>query len=65
MRWYLLRCIDCAVSIRLAPTTVWCEHKVTVSGGVIEAFAKAREDGYWPVGVIKSDWAEQPANPNS
>lgn len=57
MRRYRLYCIDCKATLAVAPETVWCEHVVTVLGGLPDACDKARSDGYWPVSVIESDWA--------
>lgn len=56
MRWYRLHCIDCRASTRLSPEMVYCQQRVEVAGGVIEAWAKAQEDGYWPLYVLDSDW---------
>lgn len=56
MRYYVLHCIDCRASTARSPETVYCEHRVEVAGGFIEACAKAREDGYWPLHVVAADW---------
>lgn len=57
-RWYELHCIDCKASTADQPI-VYCEHRVEVSGGVVDAFEKARADGYWPLHVVASDWCKQ------
>lgn len=56
MRWYRLFCIDCNATRQLSPETVYCEHRVVVSDGVVGAFQKAREDGFWPLEVVETDW---------
>lgn len=56
MRFYRLWCIDCEQSAGRSPVTVYCEHRVEVAGGFIEACTQARADGYWPLHVIESDW---------
>lgn len=57
MRWYRLYCIDCRASTARSPETVFCEHRVEVAGGVIEAWKQAGADGYWPLEVIETDWS--------
>ncbi len=56
MRWYRLYCIDCRASTARTPETIYVHHRVEVAGGVIDACAKARDDGYWPLYVLDSDW---------
>lgn len=56
MRYYRLHCIDCRASTARSPETIYCEHRVVVSGGVIDAWAQSQADGYWPLYVIESDW---------
>jgi hypothetical protein len=64
MRWYRLWCIDCKASLSASLETFYREHRVEVAGGVLEAWDKAKRDGYWPLHVIESDWSEQPATEN-
>lgn len=62
MRWYRLFCIDCRASVRMSPATLYCEHRVEVAGGVMDAWDQAKADGYWPLEVIATDWCEAPYN---
>lgn len=56
VRWYRLYCIDCKASTARSPETVYAHHRVEVAGGVIEAWDKAKADGYWPLYVLDTDW---------
>ena len=56
-RWYVLQCIDCKASTADEPV-VYAEHRVSVVGGVIDAFEQAKADGYWPLYVLASDWEQ-------
>jgi hypothetical protein len=51
--FYRLHCIDCRATREKAPETVYCEHELEALG-VIDAWDKAKQAGYWPLSVIES-----------
>lgn len=50
MRFYVLNCLK-GTSATQCLFEVW-------ACGVVEAFDRARADGYWPLSVARSGWTE-------